>query len=307
MRNEWGRLASFDTFPTDIPALTLVKHGYYYDRCTKIIRCSGCECKLSETNLLEHQMHSSDCLWRNLFVPVDASKIDNPPSTSTRFNIIADTEAGLNTSRRIQIADADRPSEQDTRRVRRKCSLRYFIGNYNHGTGASNTLSIERQLDNAREVKYERGPMRNDHDRLCLKGRNANSRWDSFLSHWQHRQLDANNLLELKNLCFMLSRVGFFLISQSTGETTSEQMRFKLELACSLCKRIEILEVSFEYSAEENLEQLLHRHRLAVSYCPLCFDLEGIVFESFQFFTKISIPCLISVSEFLITYVIINI
>lgn len=278
---EMGRLASFESRSTSIPTARLVTCGFFYDRRNNQIRCCGCDYTLIETMSAEQQQHSISCSWRNTLVYYDSSTVVNPSATSIQLNafntnnhLIVETEVGIESLRSIPISYSNQTSDAESIRVHLMCSLRYFITNAIRSDEA-NSQSQELHLENTRVVKYERGPSRNNHDRLCLKNHVALLRWTSFHSLWQRRQLDAEHLVELNKLCFMLSRAGIFLIAELTGSTATH-IRFRLELACSFCKRIILLDASFENSAEEIFANLLKRHRLGSMTCPTCLNLQGI-------------------------------
>ena len=266
MENEFCRLASFDLISTSIPSLTLVNKGFYYDRRTERIQCTGCDYSLSQTSIVEPRLHSVDCRWRNSDVQFESQNIENQPASIYTVNS-TDSETGAGIASLLPNETSNRTFEGNSGILHRKCSLRYFISN-DRPTEMTNGLILERIFENTRVVNYERGPTRNEHDRLCLKSREANTRWKSFLSIWQHHRIQAEMLEEMQHLCFMLSRVGFFLIRALNPS-------IKLELACSFCKRIVLLNISFESSAEEILADLLHKHRIAASTCPTSLNLQG--------------------------------
>ena len=254
MDNDWCRLASFDSVSTSIPAMALVTSGFYYDRRTKIIRCSGCDYILGEPFIVERQLHSVECQWH---LQVDAPSVENQPARVDTNHLIA-------VSGNQSLPDSNPPLESIN--PHRACSLRYFI-NFNKRREAS--ITQEQHLESTRVVNYDRGHIRFDLDRQCLKSRDANIRWNSFLPLWQHKRLEPLILSELQHLCFMFSRVGFFLLRDHNSS------QFKLELSCSFCKHIMLLNLSFDNSAEEILADLLHRHRLAMMSCPGSLNLQG--------------------------------
>ena len=281
VNTELGRLATFEPLHTSIPAATLVSLGFYLDRRTMCQRCSGCECSLRENINAQYQPHSSNCRWRNSLSNLYGSTIENGPACPSLFDkvnsathIPPETEADNLSLQDTQISYTYRHFEYDSTPLHRKCSLMYFISN-DERTGPPNTFSRERHLANLRAVKYERGHIRNDHDLLCLNYHVANVRWNSYIPLWQNLRLGAQNSIELQHLCFMLARVGFFLLRELTGGNNSIQVRYKLKLACSFCKRIDLLDVSFENSVEEILAKFLQRHRIATITCPISLNLQG--------------------------------
>ena len=279
MHTEMGRLASFESISTSIPTVRLVTCGFYYNRRTMTILCSGC----GYTLCIDQQRHSVDCRWRNSCLYFDSSSVETLTATSMRVDtlnianqILVEPESVDESLRSMQISYSSQSTNAESRRVHFMCTLRYFI---THGLrpDEARSLSRERHFDNTRVVNYERGHPRNEHDRICLKNRAAISRWASFLSLWQRRQLETEILTELHHLCFMLSCAGFFLLNEQTGGTTSTHTIFRLELACSFCKRIILLPLSFENSAEEILTNLLQKHRVSAMTCPTCLNLKGIL------------------------------